>query len=61
MFPKAYRFVAEMEEIAEFVGDDPAAQQIYQGYAELYARLAEHDAKNAETDALAAFFRQSKS
>jgi len=60
MFPKAYRFVAEMEEIAAFVGDDPAAQQIYQGYAELYARLAENDANNAETDALAAFFRRGK-
>jgi L-threonate 2-dehydrogenase len=61
MFPKAYRFVAEMEEIAEFVGDDPAAQQIYQGYAELYARLAENEADNAETAALGAFFRQGNS
>ena len=61
MFPKAYRFVAEMEEIADFVGDDPAARQIYQGYAQLYRRLAENDADNAETGALGAFFRQGKS
>jgi putative dehydrogenase len=60
MFPKAYRFVAEMEEIADFVGDDPAARQIYQGYAQLYQRLAENDAENAETAALATFFRQGK-
>jgi putative dehydrogenase len=60
MFPKAYRFVAEMEEIAEFVGDDPAARQMYEGYAQLYQRLADNNADNAETDALGAFFRQGK-
>jgi len=61
MFPKAYRFVAEMEEIAEFVGDDPAARQMYEGYARLYERLAENEGDNPETGALAAFFRQGKS
>jgi 3-hydroxyisobutyrate dehydrogenase-like beta-hydroxyacid dehydrogenase len=61
MFPKAYRFVAEMEEIAEFVGDDPAARRIYEGYAQLYQRLATDEADNAETGALAAFFQQGKS
>ncbi len=40
MFPKAYRWVAEMEEIADFAGEDAATQQIYQGIAQLYARLA---------------------
>jgi 3-hydroxyisobutyrate dehydrogenase-like beta-hydroxyacid dehydrogenase len=61
MFPKAYRFVAEMEEIAEFVGDDPAARQMYEGYAHLYERLAENEGDNPETGALAAFFQQGKS
>ena len=41
MFPKAYRWVAEMEEIAAFLAGDAPAQQIYQGMARLYARLAE--------------------
>jgi 3-hydroxyisobutyrate dehydrogenase-like beta-hydroxyacid dehydrogenase len=60
MFPKAYRFVAEMEEIADFVGEDAAAQQMYEGYAQFYQRLAENDARNAETGALADFFQQGK-
>jgi putative dehydrogenase len=37
MYGKAYRWVAEMEEIAGFVGDDGA---IYDGFAALYQRLA---------------------
>jgi L-threonate 2-dehydrogenase len=40
MFPKAYRWVAEMEEIAAFLGDDPAAHEMYLGIARLYERLA---------------------
>ena len=40
MFPKAYRWVAEMQEIAAFAGEDAAAAEIYRGAAELYARLA---------------------
>jgi len=40
MYSKAYRWVAEMEEIAEFLGDDPAAAAMFQGLARLYKRLA---------------------
>lgn len=40
MFAKAYRWVAEMQEIAAFAGEDAAAAEIYRGAAELYARLA---------------------
>ena len=59
MFPKAYRFVAEMEEIAEFVGADPAARQMYEGYAELYQRLAaDLEADKQETGALASFVKR---
>jgi hypothetical protein len=40
MFPKAYRWVAEMEEIAEFLGDDRAGHDMYAAIAELYQRIA---------------------
>jgi len=40
MYSKAYRWVAEMEEIAAFVGEDPAAAKFYQGAAQLYERIA---------------------
>src|SRR5215212_3393546 len=58
MFPKAYRFVAEMEEIADFVGEDAAARQMYEGYAKLYARLAaDFDGDKREIDALTEFVK----
>jgi L-threonate 2-dehydrogenase len=38
---KAYRWIAEMREIAGFVGDDPAARELYQGAAHFYERIAE--------------------
>ena len=41
MFPKAYRWVAEMREISGFLAEDDAASMIYEGAARLYARLAE--------------------
>jgi len=41
MPPKAYRWVAEMQEIAGFVGDDPAAHELYRGAAHFYQRFAE--------------------
>jgi L-threonate 2-dehydrogenase len=60
MFPKAYRFVAEMDEIADFVGEDPAARQMYQGYGQLYQRLAaDLEADQRETGALAALLKRS--
>jgi L-threonate 2-dehydrogenase len=40
MYPKAYRWVAEMEEIAAFLDEDPAARQMFLGAARLYERLA---------------------
>ena len=57
MSPKAYRWVAEMEEIADFAGADTAAQQIYQGIAQLYGRLAaDWKGERTETKQLTAFF-----
>ncbi|WP_371826461.1 DUF1932 domain-containing protein [Caballeronia sp. M1242] len=53
MPPKAYRWVAEMEEIAAFIGDAYPEHRIYDGAAGLYARLAND---KAATDALIDFF-----
>jgi hypothetical protein len=56
MFPKAYRWVAEMQEIAAFAGEDAAAAEIYRGAAELYARLARDVAgEGAEAGRLESF------
>jgi 3-hydroxyisobutyrate dehydrogenase-like beta-hydroxyacid dehydrogenase len=56
MYSKAYRWVAEMEEIAAFVGEDPAGAKFYQGAAELYQRIAaDFDGPNKETAMLDAF------
>lgn len=56
MAPKAYRWVAEMEQIAEFAGEDAAAREIYRGIARLYERLAGDQAGGRqETQALRAF------
>src|SRR5580658_9786795 len=58
MFPKAYRWVAEMEEIAAFSGD-PATAEIYGGVAGLYRRITGDVAgANDDTAALRDFFRR---
>jgi 3-hydroxyisobutyrate dehydrogenase-like beta-hydroxyacid dehydrogenase len=41
MYPKAYRWVAEMEEIADFLGNDDPASLIFRGMAGLYRQMAE--------------------
>lgn len=57
MLPKAYRWVAEMREIADFAGQDTAARDIYLGAANLYARIASDLAgEQIESEALKAFF-----
>jgi 3-hydroxyisobutyrate dehydrogenase-like beta-hydroxyacid dehydrogenase len=56
MFSKAYRWVAEMEEIADFTGKDAEART-YDGFAHLYTRLArDFEGAKEEIDALAAFY-----
>jgi 3-hydroxyisobutyrate dehydrogenase-like beta-hydroxyacid dehydrogenase len=56
MYSKAYRWVAEMEEIAQFVGEDPAARSFYEGAAGLYKRLAaDFEGERKEIAALDAF------
>lgn len=61
MIPKAYRWVAEMHEIAGFLGADHPASQIYQGFARWFEHIAE-DAKGEGADAalLRAFAGHSK-
>jgi putative dehydrogenase len=59
MFGKAYRWVAEMEEIAEFVAADEAGQELFIGNAHLYERLAADFAgAKAESGQLALFFEK---
>jgi 3-hydroxyisobutyrate dehydrogenase-like beta-hydroxyacid dehydrogenase len=41
MYPKAYRWVAEMREIASFGGDEPGVAEMYEGLAERYKAIAE--------------------
>ena len=53
---KAYRWIAEMQEIAGFVGDDPAARELYEGAAHFYERMAEDfSADKKDVAALTAF------
>jgi L-threonate 2-dehydrogenase len=40
MYPKAYRWAPEMEQIADFLGDDLAARDIFKGMAALCRQLA---------------------
>jgi L-threonate 2-dehydrogenase len=62
MPPKAYRWVAEMQEIARFVADDPAARELYEGAAEFYERFAEDFAAGKkDAAALAAFLSKASS
>jgi L-threonate 2-dehydrogenase len=57
MLPKAYRWVAEMQEVGVFAGREPAA--IYQAVAAFYERIARDEAGgNVDTAALTAFIRR---
>ena len=62
MPPKAYRWVAEMHEIAGFVGEDPTAHELYEGAAHFYERIAEDFAADRkDVSALTAFLGKSSS
>jgi len=63
MFPKAYRWVAEMEQIADFAGEESKGAAIYKGAARLYERIAaefEGDPANEWLSALTSFCKQRK-
>ena len=53
MPPKAYRWVAEMEEIATFQQDDAAARDVYLGIARFYEQIAAALAAPSPHDAVA--------
>jgi hypothetical protein len=59
MFPKAYRWVAEMEEISTFLGPSPAAP-IYTAIARLYEAIAaDQQAPDGPVARLARFTQKS--
>jgi 3-hydroxyisobutyrate dehydrogenase-like beta-hydroxyacid dehydrogenase len=58
MYGKAYRWVAELDEIASFVGEDHPEHEMLAAAARLYERIAEDVAGDkAETGALDAFLK----
>jgi 3-hydroxyisobutyrate dehydrogenase-like beta-hydroxyacid dehydrogenase len=60
MPPKAYRWIAEMQEIAGFVAEDPAAAEIYEGAAHFYERIAADFAADRKDVAALALFQDRK-
>jgi putative dehydrogenase len=59
MYPKAYRWVAELDEIAAFVGDDHPEHAMLAAAARLYERLAEDvEGEKEEIGALDEFLKQ---
>ena len=62
MPPKAYRWVAEMHEIAGFVGEDPTAHELYEGAAHFYERIAaDFDGGKNDVTALTEFLGKNPS
>jgi len=61
MPPKAYRWVAEMHEIANFVGEDPAAHELYAGAAHFYEEIArDFEGDRKQVSALEAFLNKAE-
>ena len=50
MLPKAYRWVAEMEQISEFIGDATEGAAIYQGAASLFESIAAECSEDVPDD-----------
>jgi 3-hydroxyisobutyrate dehydrogenase-like beta-hydroxyacid dehydrogenase len=58
MYAKAYRWVAEMEEVSAFLGKPSPSAQMYEGVARLYDQLARSNAGDKkDIEALAAFVK----
>jgi len=56
MYGKAYRWVAEMEEVSAFVGKPSPSSQMFEGVARLYDQLARsHAGDRKDIEALAKF------
>lgn len=57
MLPKAYRWVAEMREIATFSAEDPASAAVFAGFAQLFDEIARDFAgEQHDSAAMKAFF-----
>lgn len=57
MLPKAYRWVAEMEEIAAFTGEAAPAHEVFVGFARLFEEIAQDVAgEKRDSAVLKAFF-----
>ena len=60
MYAKAYRWVAELDEISAFVGKDHAEHAMLEAAARLYERIAaDFDGEKRETGALDEFLKSS--
>jgi 3-hydroxyisobutyrate dehydrogenase-like beta-hydroxyacid dehydrogenase len=59
MFSKAYRWVAEMEEIASFVRAQPEAEDLFTAAAQFYSRLSQQ-AGVRDVETLSQFFVQER-
>jgi len=58
MYPKAYRWVAELDEIAAFVGEDRPEHAMQEAAARFYERIAaDVEGENKETGALDKFLK----
>lgn len=58
MYAKAYRWVAEMEEVAAHLGKPSPSAQMYEGVARLYEQLARsYEGDKKDIEALAAFVK----
>ena len=59
MYSKAYRWVAELDEISDFVGKDLAENEMFSAAARFYERIAKDAAgDNTETGEMNKFLRQ---
>jgi putative dehydrogenase len=59
MYSKAYRWVAELDEIGAFVGDDHAEHAMFEAAARFYERIAEDfDGEKKETGTLDKFVQK---
>lgn len=58
MYSKAYRWVAEMREISDFVRDDPAAAALFEAAARFYEHMAEdNEGPQQDSARLSAFLK----
>ena len=56
--PKAWRWVAEMQEIAEFAREDQAASDMWTAISAFFGRIAEDlNGEQKESEALRNFFK----